>query len=181
MSVRFWSDDFCAACAAASASSAVACACFTSSTLAQPLARIASAAMEIIRPLPNIACIFCLLDFEKSPRAPSVERSRLRTVPSARVLIRGSLIRLLSRIVLGLCLAMGFASAGETAVPDGTAPSARDTRAALRALVEGPQANAPLHAALDAFYAQRAFKPVWSGSGTASARAASVLTALADA
>ena len=148
--------------------------------------------------------------------APSVERSSCGTVPFARALIRGSLIRSLSkiavggldatrdasgilpgrtvfvrtfaRVALGLFLAMGFAASGaqgQAAVRNGpaAAPSSRDTRAALRKLVELPQTTAttPLRAALQTFYAQRSFSPVWSGSEAARAHAASVRAALGNA
>src|SRR5207302_7474094 len=71
MSVRFWSEDFCAACGAASAWSAVSCACFTLSVVAQPLARIATAAMENSRPRPNTEYISCLLELQVSPPRPA--------------------------------------------------------------------------------------------------------------
>jgi len=53
----------------------------------------------------------------------------------------------------------------------------------VRALVELPPSAAasPLQAQLAAFYAQRSFRPVWSGSITGEARAASVRAALASA
>jgi murein L,D-transpeptidase YcbB/YkuD len=84
-------------------------------------------------------------------------------------------------IVLAFSLFFGF-------VPfDGRAEAAplssRDTRAALRELVELPHATAatPTQAALETFYAQRSFKPVWSGSEAAAARTVRVHGALADA
>jgi murein L,D-transpeptidase YcbB/YkuD len=93
----------------------------------------------------------------------------------------------LARIALGFSLVLGFASSSacEAAVSNGptAAPGSGNTRAALRQLVELPQATAatPLQSALKTFYEQRSFQPVWSGSEIAAARAASTRAALAGA
>ena len=93
----------------------------------------------------------------------------------------------LARSALGLFLATAICTPAvysqTLARNSSAAPSSRDTRAALRAFLELKPAvpSGPLRVSLEAFYAQRNFRPVWTGGEAATAQATTVRTALADA